>query len=198
MRQQGVPSKDRRRIIEGFVDRRLPAAQIIIVHRRKIVVNQRVAVNKLHSDASWNRCLWPYAENCRGLSDKKWPEPLSAVQCSMPHCRDEPRRSRTGAGQLRVGEVSGQGRVDAPGIGLYIDIEGVGHGRPVGRDELAGRAMLYTGSWAGRKPVRAIAGAKRRFCDLRPFSMGHLCSIDPANSRQTPSVRRRNPVFGGT
>ena len=39
-RQQAVAGEDRRRLVEGAVHRRLAAAQIVVVHRRQVVMDQ--------------------------------------------------------------------------------------------------------------------------------------------------------------
>ena len=44
-RQQAVARQDRRRFVEGAVHRRLAAPEIVIVHPRQIVMDQRIAVN---------------------------------------------------------------------------------------------------------------------------------------------------------
>ena len=46
-RQQGVAGQDRRRLAEHLVAGRPAAAQVVVVHRRQVVVDQRVGVDHL-------------------------------------------------------------------------------------------------------------------------------------------------------
>jgi hypothetical protein len=47
-RLQPVSDEDRRRLVEGDVQRRLTAAHGVIVHGREVVVNQRIGVDELY------------------------------------------------------------------------------------------------------------------------------------------------------
>ena len=44
-RQQAVAGKDGGRLVEGLVHGRLAAAQIVVVHRRQVVMDERIAVD---------------------------------------------------------------------------------------------------------------------------------------------------------
>lgn len=174
MGEERITRQDSRRIVKRPMDCRLAAAQIIVVHCGKIVVNKRVAVDKLYSEAGLNRCLRHDTEDRRRLSDNKRTKPLSAVQGPVPHCRNEARGCNTRPRKGGFGKVGGERRLDALGMCLHISIEGVDHGGACRQDGLGGKASLYTGSGPGRKPVQAHAGQKRSFSVCRPFSMGHL------------------------
>ena len=44
---QGVAGQDGGGLVEGAVARRLAAAQVVVVHRRQVVVDQRIGVQHL-------------------------------------------------------------------------------------------------------------------------------------------------------
>ena len=50
-RQQCVAGKNRSRIIECFMHRRSSAAEVVVVHRRQIVMHQRIAMDELKRGA---------------------------------------------------------------------------------------------------------------------------------------------------
>ena len=52
-RKKCVADEDCRCLVEGFVYRRSPAPQIVIVHGRQIVVDQRIAMHKLERGAGY-------------------------------------------------------------------------------------------------------------------------------------------------
>ena len=44
-RQQRVAGEDRRRLVEGLVDRRPAAAEVVVVHRRQVVMDEAVGMD---------------------------------------------------------------------------------------------------------------------------------------------------------
>ena len=54
-RQQAVAGEDRGRLVEFLVRGRLPAPQVVIVHRRQIVVHQRIAMHAFERGAGHQR-----------------------------------------------------------------------------------------------------------------------------------------------
>ena len=61
-RQQAVAGEDGGRLVEGAVHGRLAAAQIVVVHRRQVVMDQRVAVHAFERRRDAQRRL---AVGCR-------------------------------------------------------------------------------------------------------------------------------------
>jgi hypothetical protein len=65
--------------VEGTVSRRLSAAQIIVVHRRQIVVNQGIRMNEFHGGG---RCIQHAHGDIQRLSraiDEQGPQALAAA-----------------------------------------------------------------------------------------------------------------------
>ena len=67
------------------MDRGLAAPEVIVIHRRKIVMYQRVAMNQLHRRGNAQRGRSANREECGALYDEKGAEPLAAAQCGVPH-----------------------------------------------------------------------------------------------------------------
>ena len=65
--QQAVAGEDRGRLVERLVHGRPAAAQIVVVHRRQVVMHQRIAVHEFDRGAGHQRVLAPDAEQRRGL-----------------------------------------------------------------------------------------------------------------------------------
>ena len=103
-RQQRVAGKNRGRFVEGLVDGWPPAAQVVIVHRRQIVMHQRIAMHAFERGARHQRACGRGAEQRRGLDDQKRAQALAAVEGRMAHGRKQARRTRDFAGERRVGQ----------------------------------------------------------------------------------------------
>ena len=71
---QGVAGEDRGGFVELHVVGRAATTQFIIIHRRQIIVNQRISVNHLSAQAVRINCslvapkVWPTASNNAGGS----------------------------------------------------------------------------------------------------------------------------------
>ena len=66
-RQQAVAGKDGRRLVEGLVHGGLAAAQIVIVHRRQVIVDERIAVNAFEGRRHAQRRLFIGTKEGRAL-----------------------------------------------------------------------------------------------------------------------------------
>ena len=100
-RQQRVAGKNRSRIIECFMHRRSSAAEAVIVHRRQIVMYQRIAMDELECCAG-HECAGPiYVKQCRRLHNKERAQTLSSIQGPVTHGGDQARRPRRLAAQRR-------------------------------------------------------------------------------------------------
>ena len=97
-RLQRVAGENRRRFVEGAVGRWAPAPQVVVVHRRQIVVDQRIGVNAFDRDACAPRTLVGASKRPRRLDSEEGPEPLAAAERRIAHRRDEARGTRRLAG----------------------------------------------------------------------------------------------------
>jgi hypothetical protein len=84
-RQQRVAGEDGRRLVESLVHGRAAAAQVVVVHRRQIVVDERIAVQQFERRAGARHALARGAEQPRRLDHQKRPQPLAAAQHGVPH-----------------------------------------------------------------------------------------------------------------
>ena len=79
-RQQRVAGEDRGGVVIGFVQGRAAAAQVGIVHRRQIVMDQRVAVDAFQRGADQQRGFARDAEHRGALDRQERPQPLAAAE----------------------------------------------------------------------------------------------------------------------
>ena len=103
-RQQRVTDKNCGRLVEGLVHGRPSAPQIVVVHGRQIVMDQRIAVHEFERGAGHQRARARSAEHRGGLDQQKWPQAFAAIQRCMAHGRDQPRRPRDFPVERRVAE----------------------------------------------------------------------------------------------
>ena len=94
-REQPVAREDRRRLIESLVRGRPPAPQIVIVHRRQVVVRERVTMHELERGAGHQCALARRLEQGCGLDHQERPQPFSAAEADMAHCVHQALRPRT-------------------------------------------------------------------------------------------------------
>ena len=83
--QQRVAGEDRGRLVVGLVRGRLAAAQVVIVHRRQVVVHQRIAVHAFERGSRRAAALLPVRR--RTARRSRPPETAAAA------CRRRARRS---------------------------------------------------------------------------------------------------------
>ncbi len=85
MRQKRITREDRGGFIESLVHRRFAAAQIVVVHRGQIVMDERIGVNAFHrrSDAAERTAI--HAEQTACLQDKESAQPLAATKRRIAH-----------------------------------------------------------------------------------------------------------------
>ena len=103
-RQQRVAGEDRGGIVESLVQGRPAAAQIAVVHRRQVVMNQRIAVDAFERGAGQQRGFARNAEHGRALDHQERPQPFSAAEARIAHRVDQPLRPRDFVGQQRIGQ----------------------------------------------------------------------------------------------
>ena len=103
-RQQPVAGEDRGGVVGLLVQGRPAAAQIAVVHRRQIVMDQRIAVDAFQRGAGQQRGLARHAEHGRALDHQKRPQPLAAAEARIAHGVHQPLRPRDLVGQQRIGQ----------------------------------------------------------------------------------------------
>ena len=113
-REQAVAGEDRGRLVEFLVRGRPAAAQVVVVHRRQVVVHQRIAMHQLDRGAGHQRLLALDAEQRRGLDRQKRPQPLAAAEARVAHGLDDAMRPRDlvldrGSGEKAVQQLLGLG-----------------------------------------------------------------------------------------
>ena len=89
-RQKGVAGQDGGRLVEGDVQGRAPAAQRVVVHRRQVVMHQRVAMDAFERAGGGKRVVFLDAEQSRRFDQKKGPQPLAAAKRRIAHGLAEP------------------------------------------------------------------------------------------------------------
>ena len=105
-RQQSVAGEDRGGVVGLLVQRRPAAAQIAVVHRRQIVMDQRIAVDAFERGARQQRGLARDAEHGRTLDHQERPQPLAAAEARIAHRVHQPLRPGDLVGQQRVGQAA--------------------------------------------------------------------------------------------
>jgi hypothetical protein len=84
-RQQGIAGEHCRGFVEGAMHGRLAAAEIVIVHARQIVVDERMDVHAFHRDCRSQRIGSLDLEERRGGNHKERPKPLPATDGCVAH-----------------------------------------------------------------------------------------------------------------
>jgi hypothetical protein len=82
---QAVTREDRRRFVECTMHGRLAAAHIVIVHRRQIVVDQRIDMDCLDRAGGARGAFAIDPEQAGGGEDQQRPQPFAATDRCMPH-----------------------------------------------------------------------------------------------------------------
>ena len=83
--QQAVARQDRRGLIVLLVCGRPAAAEIVIVHRRQVVMRKRITVHAFECGAGHQRLLARRLEQGGGLDHEKRAQPLAAAERHVAH-----------------------------------------------------------------------------------------------------------------
>ncbi len=83
--EQRVAGEDRGRIVIGTMQRRTAATQIVVVHRRQVVMDQRIAMHAFERGAGHQPALTRHVEQGRALHDQKRTQPLAAAEARIAH-----------------------------------------------------------------------------------------------------------------
>ena len=102
-RQQRVTGEDRGGFVERLPHRRPAAAQLVVVHRRQVVVGQRIAVQAFDRRRRIDCGRIRQTEDARAFDDQKGPETLAAAEDRVAHGGGEfgGRRAERIVGQQR-------------------------------------------------------------------------------------------------
>ena len=93
-RQQAVAGEDGGRFVESLVRGRAAAPQVVVVHRREVVVRERIAVHAFDRASDHQRLRTRHAEQAGRLHRQKGAKALAAAERSVAHGREEAGRSR--------------------------------------------------------------------------------------------------------
>ena len=129
-RQQRVAGQDRGGVVGLLVQGRAAAAQVAVVHRRQVVMDQRIAMDAFQRRAGQQRGLARDAEHRGAFDHQKRPQPLAAAEARIAHGVHQPLRPRDFVGQQRVGQQLRQQRFGVFG-GLVQPFRKVGGEVPV-------------------------------------------------------------------
>ena len=80
LRQQAVTRKNRGRFIKFLMTRRLPTAKIIIIHGRKIIMNQRIRLNHFKTRRKGNTGLFIHAIAVQRIEQQQRTNPFSSTE----------------------------------------------------------------------------------------------------------------------
>src|ERR1700728_344085 len=89
--EQTIAGQDRGGLVEGFVGGRLSTPQGIIVHRRQVVVNKRVAMHAFERRARHQGTRARDLDKTRTFHHQEWTETLPATQAGVAHDLDKSR-----------------------------------------------------------------------------------------------------------
>ena len=85
-RYQGIAGQNRRCLVELDVTCRLTAPQVVVVHRRKIVMDQRVGMDHLDSACRRDRRVHVTTAQMVGRQHQQRPHPLAWRKEAVPDC----------------------------------------------------------------------------------------------------------------
>jgi hypothetical protein len=85
VRQEGVAGEDRHRLAEDRVARRAPAPEVVVVHRRQVVVHERVGVDHLERARDRQHVGLGGVEELAGRDAERRPQALAAREEAVAH-----------------------------------------------------------------------------------------------------------------
>ena len=92
-----IAGEDGGGLVKGPMHRGLPATQVVIVHGREVIVNQRVGMDQLQRHGRGVQVVIRGAQGAAGRIDQHRPQPLAAHQQGVAHGR---LQTRGGGGTL--------------------------------------------------------------------------------------------------
>lgn len=88
---QSVTSQNSGSLVKLDVVGRLAATQVIIIHGRQVIMDQRITMHQLDGSASSQTLGIRYIKQARRLNSQKGPKPLAAIQRGIGHRLTETR-----------------------------------------------------------------------------------------------------------
>ena len=101
-RMQAIAGKDRGRLVEFAVDGGLAAADIVVVHRGQIVMDQRIDMDAFERSGDARGACLVDAEKLRRREDEKRAKPLAAADRGVAHRAIEPFARIAGNGEQLI------------------------------------------------------------------------------------------------
>ena len=83
--EQRVARQYRRRLIESPMHGGTAAAQVVIVHRRQVIMDEGVAMHAFNGGTRLQRAGFIHAKEASALGDEKGPDPLAGRQQRIAH-----------------------------------------------------------------------------------------------------------------
>ena len=102
-REQRVSRKYGRRLVKFLVRRGLAAPQVVIIHRRQIIMHQRIAMHAFERRPHPQGAGRGHIEQARRFNHQKWPQALSRPQRRIAHGAQQTRRCAFGQQLLQQG-----------------------------------------------------------------------------------------------
>ncbi|ODN72629.1 hypothetical protein A6302_00122 [Methylobrevis pamukkalensis] len=88
-REQGIAGQNRGRLVEGLVDGGAAAPDVVVVHRRQVVMDQRIAVDAFGRRGGQQEVAGPVvdvaAEQPGGLDGEEGAQPLAPAEHRVAH-----------------------------------------------------------------------------------------------------------------
>ena len=147
LRQQGVAGQDGHGLAERPVARGLPVTQVIVVHRRQVVVDERIRVDHLDGAGRRHGLLDRPAAGFGRQEDQHGPQFLSAPQDHVPHGLVKPLAVLARSVRTRIGR--GQGPVE----GLADHLAALA-------EDVAKRSLLRHLSHKGRSTLTCLPAGR--------------------------------------
>jgi hypothetical protein len=103
-RQQSIARENCGGVVGFLVQRGTAAPEIAVVHRRQVVMDQRIAVDAFQRGAGQQRCVARNAEHGGAFHHQKRPQPFAAAERRITHRVHQPVRAGDFVRQQDVGQ----------------------------------------------------------------------------------------------
>ncbi|CAH1653750.1 hypothetical protein CHELA20_54113 [Hyphomicrobiales bacterium] len=107
--QQGVPRENGGCLVEGDMNCRSPAPEVVIIHGGQIVMDERIAMQHFHRAGCVHRMVHVTSEKPGGFDDQERAQPFATTEHGMAHRGHEPFGARDLTLAQLGGEVAGKG-----------------------------------------------------------------------------------------
>ena len=166
-RLQGVAGQDRGRLVELLVTGGLAAPQIVVVHRRQVVVDQRIGVQEFDgAGGAQGGQRADLEQRCAGQHEER-AQPLAAAQARIAHRLEDARFVAVAPCQVRQKAIHGVfgRRGGKRQRGLEVAVRRQRHGSRTSSDRRAGcrpsrrprRRSSRPSSWPRRASARSAS-----------------------------------------